>query len=125
MRKIDPDVECPFRVPLVPVTPILGIRLRLLLMFSLPAANWLRLLAWLAIGLVIDSVSGPAGIALWPPNALSPERIDASILKLPAKIGAVRFEGRQGGRHVNGTKDPAVRHGGHADPHRRARGGDI
>jgi APA family basic amino acid/polyamine antiporter len=40
------------------VTPILGILFRLLLMFSLPAANWLRLLASLAIGLVIDCVTG-------------------------------------------------------------------
>jgi APA family basic amino acid/polyamine antiporter len=58
MRKTDPDAERPFRVPFVPVTPILGILFCLLLMFSLPAANWLRLLVWLAIGLVIDSVSG-------------------------------------------------------------------
>jgi APA family basic amino acid/polyamine antiporter len=27
-------------------------------MFSLPAANWLRLLAWLAIGLVIYTAYG-------------------------------------------------------------------
>ena len=58
MRKTDPDAKRPFRVPFVPVTPILGILFRLLLMFSLPAANWLRLLAWLAIGLVIYSAYG-------------------------------------------------------------------
>jgi APA family basic amino acid/polyamine antiporter len=53
MRKTDPDAQRPFRVPFVPVTPILGILFCFLLMFSLPAVNWLRLLAWLAIGLVI------------------------------------------------------------------------
>jgi basic amino acid/polyamine antiporter, APA family len=53
MRKTDPDAPRPFRVPLVPVTPILGILSCLLLMFSLPGINWLRLLGWLAIGLVI------------------------------------------------------------------------
>jgi basic amino acid/polyamine antiporter, APA family len=53
MRKTNPDAERPFRCPLVPVVPILGILMCLLLMFSLPAANWLRLLGWLAIGLVI------------------------------------------------------------------------
>ena len=58
MRKIDPRAERPFRVPFVPATPILGILFCLLLMFSLPAANWLRLLAWLAIGLVIYSAYG-------------------------------------------------------------------
>jgi APA family basic amino acid/polyamine antiporter len=58
MRKSDPEVERPFRVPFVPVTPVLGIIFCLLLMFSLPAANWLRLLAWLAIGLVIYAAYG-------------------------------------------------------------------
>jgi APA family basic amino acid/polyamine antiporter len=58
MRKSDPRAERPFRVPFVPATPILGILFCLLLMFSLPAANWLRLLAWLAIGLVIYTAYG-------------------------------------------------------------------
>ena len=53
MRKTNPNAERPFRCPLVPVVPILGILMCLLLMFSLPWANWLRLLVWLAIGLVI------------------------------------------------------------------------
>jgi APA family basic amino acid/polyamine antiporter len=53
MRKKNPTAERPFRCPFVPVVPILGILMCLLLMFSLPAANWLRLLGWLAIGLVI------------------------------------------------------------------------
>ena len=53
MRRTEPDVERPFRVPLVPLIPILGILLCLLLMFSLPAENWLRLVVWLVIGFVI------------------------------------------------------------------------
>jgi basic amino acid/polyamine antiporter, APA family len=53
MRRTNPDARRPFRVPFVPVTPILGILLCLLLMFSLPAANWLRLFAWLGIGLAV------------------------------------------------------------------------
>jgi basic amino acid/polyamine antiporter, APA family len=53
MRKTEPHAHRPFRVPFVPVTPILGVLFCLLLMFSLPAANWLRLLAWLGVGLVI------------------------------------------------------------------------
>jgi 4-amino-4-deoxy-L-arabinose transferase-like glycosyltransferase len=43
----------PFRAPLVPLIPILGILTCLLLMFSLPAENWLRLGGWLVIGFVI------------------------------------------------------------------------
>src|SRR4030095_9203786 len=53
MRRRHPEVERPFRVPFVPLVPILGIASCLLLMFSLPSENWLRLFVWLAIGLVI------------------------------------------------------------------------
>ncbi len=53
MRRTNPDADRPFRAPLVPLTPVLGIASCLLLMFSLPAANWLRLVIWLVIGLAI------------------------------------------------------------------------
>jgi APA family basic amino acid/polyamine antiporter len=53
MRRTHPDAVRPFRAPWVPWTPILGIAMCLLLMFSLPAENWLRLFVWLGIGLVI------------------------------------------------------------------------
>ena len=53
MRKTNPDAKRPFRAPLVPLTPILGILTCLLLMFSLPAENWWRLIIWLLIGFVI------------------------------------------------------------------------
>jgi basic amino acid/polyamine antiporter, APA family len=50
MRKTHPDAERPFKVPFMPVTPILGIVTCLILMFSLPWENWLRLFIWLVIG---------------------------------------------------------------------------
>src|SRR5262245_32021734 len=53
MRRTNPEAERPFRCPFVPVVPVLGIGTCLLLMLSLPAANWWRLFAWLALGLVI------------------------------------------------------------------------
>jgi APA family basic amino acid/polyamine antiporter len=53
MRRRHPEAKRPFRVPFYPVTPILGILMCLLLMFSLPSENWLRLAAWLAAGLAI------------------------------------------------------------------------
>jgi len=53
MRKTNPEAERPFRCPLVPLIPLLGIGTCLMLMFSLPAANWWRLIAWLGLGLVI------------------------------------------------------------------------
>ena len=53
MRRSDPNAERPFRAPWVPFTPIAGIALCLLLMFSLPAENWVRLAVWLLIGFLI------------------------------------------------------------------------
>jgi len=53
MRRSNPNAERPFRCPLVPIVPILGIIMCLVLMFSLPAANWVRLFAWLVLGLFI------------------------------------------------------------------------
>jgi basic amino acid/polyamine antiporter, APA family len=53
MRRTHPDVPRPFRAPLVPLTPILGILTCLVLMFSLPPENWYRLVVWLIIGFAI------------------------------------------------------------------------
>jgi APA family basic amino acid/polyamine antiporter len=53
MRKMHPEAERPFRCPAVPLIPILGILSCLMLMFSLPAANWWRLGVWLGLGLLI------------------------------------------------------------------------
>ena len=53
MRRTNPQAPRPFRCPMVPLVPLLGIGFCLLLMFSLPVENWWRLIAWLAAGLVI------------------------------------------------------------------------
>ena len=53
MRRIYPDAARPFRCPFVPVLPVLGAISCLMLMFSLPAGNWWRLLVWLLIGFCI------------------------------------------------------------------------
>ena len=53
MRRTHPEAERPFRAPLVPFVPLFGIATCLLLMFSLPAENWLRLGIWLLVGFVI------------------------------------------------------------------------
>jgi APA family basic amino acid/polyamine antiporter len=53
MRRIEPNAERPFRAPLSPFVPVAGILTCLMLMFSLPAENWYRLIIWLALGMVI------------------------------------------------------------------------
>jgi APA family basic amino acid/polyamine antiporter len=53
MRRTNPQAERPFRAPGGIATPVLGILLCLLLMFSLPVDNWLRLIGWLLIGFCI------------------------------------------------------------------------
>jgi APA family basic amino acid/polyamine antiporter len=53
LRVVDPHRERPFRCPFSPWFPLAGIVLCLALMLSLPSENWMRLLLWLAAGLVI------------------------------------------------------------------------
>jgi APA family basic amino acid/polyamine antiporter len=53
MRRTHPEVHRPFRAPLGSFVPVMGILLCLMLMFSLPWENWLRLAVWLAVGLLI------------------------------------------------------------------------
>jgi APA family basic amino acid/polyamine antiporter len=53
MRFVNPTAERPFKVPAAPVVCTLGVLSCLLLMLSLPAANWARLLGWMVLGLII------------------------------------------------------------------------
>jgi len=53
MRRNNPDVPRPFRTPLVPLVPILGILFNFASMLGLGLGNWLRLTGWLAVGLII------------------------------------------------------------------------
>ena len=53
LRRSAPQKNRPFRAPAVPWVPILGMAFSVLLMLGLPLDTWLRLLVWLAIGMVI------------------------------------------------------------------------
>ena len=53
MRKTNPDTPRPFKTPLVPLVPILGVLVCGFMIFGLGKENWLRLIVWLAIGFVI------------------------------------------------------------------------
>jgi APA family basic amino acid/polyamine antiporter len=58
LRRSDPNRLRPFRVPFVPVFPILGVFMCFALMFSLPVETWVRFFVWLAIGLAIYFLYG-------------------------------------------------------------------
>jgi len=53
LRKQRPDLERPFRTPLVPAVPILSALVSFGLMAALPLDTWIRLIIWMAIGMVI------------------------------------------------------------------------
>ena len=58
MRVRRPELERGFTVPLLPVVAVLGIVVCGAMIFGLGWTNWLRLIGWLAIGLVIYFVYG-------------------------------------------------------------------
>lgn len=58
MRYTNPEAERPFRVAALPVVAALGIFLCLTMMIYLGWQNWVRLFAWLAIGLAIYFLYG-------------------------------------------------------------------
>src|SRR6202140_466684 len=53
LRRTRPDLPRPYRTPLVPAVPLLGIAVCAAMMYSLGPENWWRLVVWLAIGLAI------------------------------------------------------------------------
>jgi APA family basic amino acid/polyamine antiporter len=53
LRRSNAKTPRPFRVPAVPMVPLLGIAFCLLLMAGLPLVTWLRLVVWLLIGLAV------------------------------------------------------------------------
>jgi APA family basic amino acid/polyamine antiporter len=53
LRRTDRNRPRPFRVPFVPLFPILGVLFCAALMLSLPIETWVRFIGWLIIGLAI------------------------------------------------------------------------
>ena len=58
LRYTRPDMPRPFRVPLSPVLPIIGIAFAVYLMTDLPLSTWIRFVIWLAIGMLIYGFYG-------------------------------------------------------------------
>ncbi len=53
MRKSHPNLARPFRTPLVPLVPVLGVFFNLLLMFSLDRLTKIAFVVWMLVGLVV------------------------------------------------------------------------
>jgi APA family basic amino acid/polyamine antiporter len=58
MRRTNPNAPRPYRTPLVPLVPILGVLVCFGMMAFLDSMTWVRLGAWLAIGLCIYFLYG-------------------------------------------------------------------
>jgi basic amino acid/polyamine antiporter, APA family len=53
LRRTRPDLPRPYRTPLVPAVPLLGIAVCAAMMYALGPENWWRLIVWLVLGLAV------------------------------------------------------------------------
>ena len=58
LRRIAPAAHRPFRTPWVPFVPIAGVVSCTVLMLSLPASTWIRMVVWTALGLLVYAFYG-------------------------------------------------------------------
>lgn len=58
LRRTEPEMERPFRVPFVPAFPLIGAALCVYLMTKLQGATWWRFGIWLVVGLAIYALYG-------------------------------------------------------------------
>lgn len=53
LRKTEPNMKREFKTPFVPLVPILGVLVCLAMIYGLGWTNWLRLILWMGLGLII------------------------------------------------------------------------
>ncbi|HEU4425619.1 MAG TPA: amino acid permease, partial [Pilimelia sp.] len=58
LRRTRPDMPRPYRVPLNPLFPLLGVAFAIFLMKDLPLSTWIRFVVWLLIGVLIYLLYG-------------------------------------------------------------------
>jgi basic amino acid/polyamine antiporter, APA family len=73
LRYTRKDLKRSFKVPLFPVTPLVGMALCLYLMVNLPWQTWARFAVWLAIGLVLYAGYGYRHSLVGRPAAAPPD----------------------------------------------------
>jgi APA family basic amino acid/polyamine antiporter len=76
LRRTRPELERSFRVPLVPVLPIVSALASLYLMLNLPGETWVRFVIWMALGVLIYLGYGRRRSRLAPGGALDPASAD-------------------------------------------------
>jgi len=73
LRRTDPDLERGYRVPFVPVFPIIGSILCLILIARLPLETFIRFFVWMAAGLLLYFVYGRRHSLVRKGQAVNPE----------------------------------------------------
>src|SRR5574337_1393057 len=76
LRYTKPERPRPFRLPLMPLVPILSITACLYLMAGLPWATWIRFVVWTIIGILVYAAYGirHSKLAAQAANSGSPSR---------------------------------------------------
>ena len=73
LRRTRPDLQRGFRVPLVPLFPLIGAGLAIFLMKYLERPTWERFIAWLILGLIIYFAYGRRHSRLRQGDVVNPE----------------------------------------------------
>jgi basic amino acid/polyamine antiporter, APA family len=79
LRRTQPDLERGFRVPFVPVFPLIGSALCIYLMTRLELETWARFVGWLVLGLVIYVAYGRTHSRLQRGEGPDVERAELSV----------------------------------------------
>ena len=78
LRKKMPDAPRSFKTPLVPYIPIAGVLVCGYLMYALPMESWIRLIIWMALGVVVYFAYGQKNSKL---SANEEQPADSSVTK--------------------------------------------
>jgi APA family basic amino acid/polyamine antiporter len=73
LRRTAPDLDRSFRVPFVPLFPLIGAALAIFLMKYLERQTWERFIAWLLLGLIVYFVYGRTHSRLRQGEVSNPE----------------------------------------------------